>query len=846
MKRVFWIVLPVLLALTSAAFAQSDGEIADPDGRFTVPIPTNWTAEVIDNYVRLQDPSALISAYALAISAETAQAGIESAWAIVDPDYGLEAAQTISPPPPPGEDELLVINYDAGAARFVQAVGRRVGTMVYVLIFDGELNALIQRNAQAQQIASGFTFTEIEQIDLSGVEPRSIDEALLAEFEAYANDLLARLEVPGAAVAIVERGQIIYTGAFGVRELGSDEPIAVDMQFMIGSTTKPITTTMMAGLVDEGIMTWDTPVIELLPNFRVADPALTQRFTVRNLVCACSGVPRRDYEFVFNADELTAQGVIDSLATFEFFTDFGEAFQYSNQLVATGGYAAAAAVDPNGDLYDTYIRAMQTRIFDPIGMTSTTFDFEAVGLRDRMAVPHSAYLIEPYYRPVPLSMEAVLIPVAPAGLAWSTVEDMARFMIMLMNGGVTPDGTRIVSEEQLALLWEPQVAVSAQISYGLGWLVETYKGLRLLHHGGNTLGFTSEFAFLPDADLGIVVLANAQGANLFSAGLRERLFELAYDQPMAFDDQIDFFIAQSEQQIAELEASIGDAPTIDAAETMLGIWTNDILGDVELRFREGALVADTGEFVVELRPNVNPEVEPGTLIAVDAPATGITFRFIETDGQQRMIIGENVTEYTFTRAGDTAANPYAGIPTGRTADGAFVLGSADAPITIVEFSDFACPACQRYRGTLAQMIETYVASGQARLEFRVLPTAGRDLTVFVGGYAECIEDAQPGAFWQAYDAFYTLAERGQYGNAPQQVAEQLGLDHDALLDCAQASTRTQTDRDLAQSLGVTGTPAIFVRYGDDAPERIIYEGTTYDRGGVPFEVLAAVIEAAQP
>src|SRR5690606_7869169 len=98
--------------------------------------------------------------------------------------------------------------------------------------------------------------------------------------------------------------------------------------------------------------------------------------------------------------------------------------------------------------------------------------------------------------------------IGPAGGAWSTVLDMAKYMIMQLNAGETPDGTRIVSEENLRHTWQPQVPISAVDDYGLGWIVSDYRGLEMLSHAGNMLGFTSEFTFLPERDLGVVVLTN--------------------------------------------------------------------------------------------------------------------------------------------------------------------------------------------------------------------------------------------------------------------------------------------------------------------------------------------------
>ena len=116
---------------------------------------------------------------------------------------------------------------------------------------------------------------------------------------------------------------------------------------------------LMATLVDDGLMEWDTPVIDVLPTFALADPELTQEITVRNLVCACTGVPRRDFEVLMNYDDLSAEDIVESLASFELFTDFGEAFQYSNQMVETGGYEAATVAGAEyGSLHNGYMEAI--------------------------------------------------------------------------------------------------------------------------------------------------------------------------------------------------------------------------------------------------------------------------------------------------------------------------------------------------------------------------------------------------------------------------------------------------------------------------------------------------------
>ncbi|MCA9908201.1 MAG: thioredoxin domain-containing protein [Anaerolineales bacterium] len=187
---------------------------------------------------------------------------------------------------------------------------------------------------------------------------------------------------------------------------------------------------------------------------------------------------------------------------------------------------------------------------------------------------------------------------------------------------------------------------------------------------------------------------------------------------------------------------------------------------------------------------------------------------------------------------------FAAIPQSRTADGGFVLGNPDAPITIVEFADYACPACQQYEPNITRFIEEYVATGKAMFEYRVFATAGGQQTVFAGGIAECLTNYQADGFWVARERFSQLAQQGLYRDAPRTVANEMNASYSDLLTCQQNSNRVRVDMALGQQLGIQGTPAVGVRFGDSAPQFITYAGQTFDRGGVPFEVLAAVTDAA--
>ncbi len=196
-------------------------------------------------------------------------------------------------------------------------------------------------------------------------------------------------------------------------------------------------------------------------------------------------------------------------------------------------------------------------------------------------------------------------------------------------------------------------------------------------------------------------------------------------------------------------------------------------------------------------------------------------------------------------AAPTLTEIFAGLPQARQADGGYVVGAPDAPITIIDFSDFACPHCEDYAPVIDQVIIDYVATGQAKFEFRVMPTAGGVKTYIVGRLMDCAEDQQPGAYWASYELMYGWAIPGNYtGNVPQLLADELKIDYDQMMTCANTARQVDTDIAFADANSITGTPAILVRYGDGDPQPATLDDVTYDRGGVPFDVLAQIIENA--
>lgn len=188
-------------------------------------------------------------------------------------------------------------------------------------------------------------------------------------------------------------------------------------------------------------------------------------------------------------------------------------------------------------------------------------------------------------------------------------------------------------------------------------------------------------------------------------------------------------------------------------------------------------------------------------------------------------------------------NDYSEIVQERTSDGGYILGDPNAPITIVEFADFLCPHCQDYKSTVDRIIEELVVTGQARFEYRMFPVTNPALSTFVGQVAECAGDLHDGGFWPVHDELFRIASSSRVTqDIGQQIAEEFGIEYGELLTCTQDAEQVMTDERLASRLGIRGTPAVRIRYGDSQPQVI---GPAYERGGAPFDVLQAVVAAAQ-
>jgi CubicO group peptidase (beta-lactamase class C family) len=326
-------------------------------------------------------------------------------------------------------------------------------------------------------------------------------------------------------------------------------------------------------------------------------------------------------------------------------TGFGETFQYSNLMVAAGGYVAAMTSARSKDLRRAYVEAMNAEVVGPLGMSATLFDLDDARTREH-ASPHSRTLTFET-EPLALEIERGVDSVMPAGGAWSNVRDLSRWLLLeLRNGRI--DGKQIVSEANLLKRRAPQVKISAKQSYGLALFVDESRGLQSIGHGGNTFGFTADATFFPEHDLGLIVLTNAQASNVFTGAVRRRLVELLLDGEEDAERAFAFNIKQQAEVIKKQLQEITTNPDRAFVEPVIGNWTNPRLGTIEIRRQGNGFVLDAGEWTAPIGEHKDT-TGVRRLILTGPPFTGFGFWPQTTEGKTTLLFETAQQKYVFER-----------------------------------------------------------------------------------------------------------------------------------------------------------------------------------------------------
>ncbi|MGI8485133.1 MAG: serine hydrolase domain-containing protein, partial [Thermomicrobiales bacterium] len=324
-------------------------------------------------------------------------------------------------------------------------------------------------------------------------------------------------DMVGAAVAVVDAKGIVHSTTLGVRDMASGTPVTLDTHFLVASTTKSMTSLLVATFVDDGSLAWDQPVHEIWPDFRAPTEELTKTLRIRDLLGMTSGIGEPAAVSSFHQGDPTAAELLSSIAILPIIDPSQTRFFYNNSVYATGGYlpALVQGTAPN-DLETAYARLMEERVYRPAGMKTARIADNPQPFVADYATGYASDLlqgtaVEPW---------GPVGSFAPVGGTLASLSDMANYVAMQLNQGVSTAGTRVVSAANLAECWQPHIDIPIsptldpdlrKAGYGMGWMSQTYRdGRSLVWHNGGIDGFTTYLGFLPEDDLGLVVLTNLE------------------------------------------------------------------------------------------------------------------------------------------------------------------------------------------------------------------------------------------------------------------------------------------------------------------------------------------------
>ncbi len=322
--------------------------------------------------------------------------------------------------------------------------------------------------------------------------------------------------VPGVAVVVVRRQQVVVLQGYGLRCLEPAAPVTPDTLFPLASCTKTFTTTLIAQLVDEGVLHWDDPVRQHLPSFRLSDQHATALLTVRDLLCHRCGWAGHDLLWYHAPWDLAE--TVRRAQHLPLDYPFRGGFAYSTLPFLVAGQVVERTTRR------PWTELVREKLCQPLGMTGVTFsDADPLPAGTVRACGYRLDAATGRCRPLP---PYPLRQPNPAGSIAATPREVARWLQFQLREGLTAEDRRLVSIQNLRETHTPHNLLrmderakrlnpdTVQLCYGLGWLSYDYRGLRVLAHGGMIDGFRVLLAMVPERDYGFAVLCNLHDCRL--------------------------------------------------------------------------------------------------------------------------------------------------------------------------------------------------------------------------------------------------------------------------------------------------------------------------------------------
>jgi CubicO group peptidase (beta-lactamase class C family) len=423
------------------------------------------------------------------------------------------------------------------------------------------------------------------------VTPHQPIDKVLGELEDYIEASLRKTHVPGLAAAVVYQDRVVYLKAFGVREAGKTAKVDPDTVFQLASVSKPLASTVVAGLVGDGEVRWDSKIADLDPAFELSDPTVTAEVTIADLLSHRSGLPGLAGDILEDLG-FSRPEILHQVRLIKLVGAFRDSYAYSNFGYTEGGIAPAKKVGQSWeDLADR-------RLFSRLGMNSSSYRWSDYRDRVNKAAIHvfADGRFVPRYLRIPDAE-------APAGSASSSVRDLAQWLRLQLANGKW-NGEQVIAAAALQETHTKQVKrgtdpVTGEPSYyGLGWDVDSTPDGRVMlsHSGAFILGAATTVKFSPSDQLGIVVLTNTWPVGLPEAVAATFFDFYQYGKPTqdwlalagAFFKKLREDSDNSSTDYSKLKPPTSPAPP-QPSSTYVGTYSNDYYGSIEVTENHGLL-----------------------------------------------------------------------------------------------------------------------------------------------------------------------------------------------------------------------------------------------------------------
>jgi CubicO group peptidase (beta-lactamase class C family) len=432
---------------------------------------------------------------------------------------------------------------------------------------------------------------------VGGASTAVAQAAPLSGLDSYVTTAMKDWKVPGLAIALVRGDSVLFVKGYGTRTIGRDEPVNEHTLFAIGSASKAFTSTLAAMMVDDGRMRWDEPATAHLPGFQLFDPYVSRELTLRDMLTHRSGLVRGD--LLWYATDYEPAEILRRVRYLRPTWSVRSRFGYQNIMYLAAGEAVGAAA---GKPWTALVRE---RILTPLGMSETNMSVKELAGHTNVATPHSE--IDDTLRAVPWHD---IDNMAPAGAINSTVADMSRWVRFQLAQG-RAGGKQLVSRSALGETHTPQQVVpilpdEKQLnpythlsSYGMGWFVEDYHGRERQQHGGNIDGMSALVALMPEEQLGLVILTNANASPLPTIVMNRVFDAMLGSGPRDWSAEYrkvrekGAAVAKAAQAKRLAQRVTGTSPSL-RLDAYAGTYSDSMYGDARVRMEKGKLVLSYG------------------------------------------------------------------------------------------------------------------------------------------------------------------------------------------------------------------------------------------------------------